>query len=268
MKNVLVLVHDDAGQEARLQAALDLTRALKGHLNCLDVAILPALAADPYCTDGSAILLEEERDREGRNRARIEERLAREDVSWDISAVTGDLAPAIEAAAGLADVVVVNLAVDGFPFPAMRELVGDLLARSRKPIFAVPDEAHGFNAAGAAIIAWDGSAACIAALQASAPLLQLSASVVLLEIDDGSLTTPATEAAAYLSRHDIHPLIRKEPAQGRKAGDVILQELALQPCDYLVMGGFGHRRFVERLFGGVTRTMLSHSPVPIFLAHT
>ena len=27
MKNVLLLVHDDQGQEARLQAALDLTRA-------------------------------------------------------------------------------------------------------------------------------------------------------------------------------------------------------------------------------------------------
>src|SRR4051812_13689734 len=28
MKNVLLLVHDDAGQEARFQAALDVTRAL------------------------------------------------------------------------------------------------------------------------------------------------------------------------------------------------------------------------------------------------
>src|SRR6218665_3561026 len=151
MKNVLVLVHDDAGQEARLQAGLDLTRALKGHLNCLDVAVVPALAADPCCPDGSAILLQEERDREDSNRARIEDRLAREDVSWDICAVTGDLAPAIEAAAALADVIVINLAHDGFPFPAMRDLVGDLLARLRKPIFAVPDDALGFNAAGAAI---------------------------------------------------------------------------------------------------------------------
>ena len=41
MKNVLLLIHDDAGQEARLQAALDVTRALEGHLTCLDVAIVP-----------------------------------------------------------------------------------------------------------------------------------------------------------------------------------------------------------------------------------
>ena len=41
MKNILLLVHDDPGQEARVQAALDLTRALDGHLTCLDVAAMP-----------------------------------------------------------------------------------------------------------------------------------------------------------------------------------------------------------------------------------
>jgi hypothetical protein len=35
MKNVLLLVHDDLGQEARLQAALDIVRAIGGHLHCL-----------------------------------------------------------------------------------------------------------------------------------------------------------------------------------------------------------------------------------------
>lgn len=39
MKTVLLLGHNDAGQEARLQAALDLTRALSGHLICVDIPI-------------------------------------------------------------------------------------------------------------------------------------------------------------------------------------------------------------------------------------
>ena len=29
MKNILLLIHDDPGQEARLQAALDITRAVE-----------------------------------------------------------------------------------------------------------------------------------------------------------------------------------------------------------------------------------------------
>jgi hypothetical protein len=39
MKNVLLLVHDDPGQEARVQAALDVVRAIEGHLICLGVAV-------------------------------------------------------------------------------------------------------------------------------------------------------------------------------------------------------------------------------------
>jgi nucleotide-binding universal stress UspA family protein len=33
------------------------------------------------------------------------------------------------------------------------------------------------------------------------------------------------------------------------------------------MGGYGHSRFGELLFGGVTREMLAHCPVPMFIAH-
>ncbi len=48
MKNILLLVHDDEGQEARLQAALDLVRTLDGHLVCLDVTPFPVMAGDFY----------------------------------------------------------------------------------------------------------------------------------------------------------------------------------------------------------------------------
>jgi len=35
---------------------------------------------------------------------------------------------------------------------------------------------------------------------------------------------------------------------------------------YLLMGGYNHSRLGEYVFGGVTRTMLSASPVPILIA--
>ena len=193
MKNVLLLVHDDVGQEARFQAALDITRALDGHLTCLDVAILPALTGDPYFPEGGAMLLQDERAREDVNCSRIKERLAHEDVAWEISTVTGDLAPCMEAAAGLADLVVVNRKLDQFPYPDMAALVGELIVKSGKPIVAVPDDARGFNAAGRAIVAWDGSPASTAALQAATPLLTVAESVIIVEIHDGSIQTPARE---------------------------------------------------------------------------
>jgi len=69
MKNILLLVHDDAGQEARFQAALDIGRAVEGHLSCLDVTVIPALVGADYVGDaGFGTLLDDEREREG-NRA-------------------------------------------------------------------------------------------------------------------------------------------------------------------------------------------------------
>jgi len=68
MKNILLLVHDDEGQEARLQAALDLTRALDGHLSCIDMTVMPVIVGDYYAGGDTAILLGEEREREGSDR--------------------------------------------------------------------------------------------------------------------------------------------------------------------------------------------------------
>ena len=56
MKNVLLLVHDDAGQESRFQAALDITRAVEGHLTCLNVAIYPMFVSDAYAISVEAAL--------------------------------------------------------------------------------------------------------------------------------------------------------------------------------------------------------------------
>jgi len=47
MKNILLLVHDDKGKEARLRAAIDLARGFDGHLSCIDVSSLPlSIGAD------------------------------------------------------------------------------------------------------------------------------------------------------------------------------------------------------------------------------
>ena len=46
MKNILLLVHEDKGQEARLQTSLDLARALNGHIRCADVTHIPVFPGD------------------------------------------------------------------------------------------------------------------------------------------------------------------------------------------------------------------------------
>ena len=267
MKNILVLVHDDDGQEARLQVALDVTRAVDGHLHCLDVTIFPL---EISATDGgntAAALLADEYGQECTNKARLEERLPHEDVPWDWVDACGSLTTCITDAASLADLIVVNRKLDSWPVPDMLNTAADLILRSRKPILAVPEDARGLNVCGHALVAWDGSQAATAAMRAAIPLLKFANAVTLLEIEDGAIETPAEEAAAYLSREDIHALIRREKAVKHSVADRLCAEARSGVFSYIVMGGYGHSRIREALFGGVTRQILSQSAVPVLLAH-
>jgi nucleotide-binding universal stress UspA family protein len=267
MKNILLLIHDDGGQEARFQAALDIARALGGHVTCLDVTCMRIVPGDGFGADGTLMLLEDERVRETANRTRMEARLAIENIPWDWTDVTGFLEESIENSAALADLIVVNGRLGGYGDPGARAVASSLVVKSGKPILAVPGESKGFATAGAALVAWDGSNGASAALTAAVPLLKLAASVTIVEVDDGSLSTSAEEAAAYLSRNDVHPLIVRTPRGGGAVSDILIAEARSGRFDYLVMGGFGHSRFTEAVLGGATRTMLTESPIPLFVAH-
>lgn len=265
MKSIMVLVHDDAGQEARLQVALDLTRALRGHLTCIDVAIAPVLMDDYMAPGGGMLLMREERAAEARNRHRLEARLAHEDVPWSWVDAAGDLGDAVTRAARLGDLVVISAKLPDFAVHDMDALPATLLRHGDRPIFAVPEHAIGLDVAGKALIAWDGSAEAEAALRAAVPILRLATSAMLLAVDDGSIAIPASEAASYLSRYDIKTAVGTVPIGGDSVGAVLLREIDAQAVDYVVMGGFSRGRLGQALFGSVARRMLAESPVPILL---
>lgn len=264
MKNILLLVHHDAGQDARFKVALDLTRALCGYLECLDVTMLPVIDDGL----GEALLLQSERARECANKAMLEQKLENAtDLDWSWSDVTGPLADCVRRASALADLIVLNRKLDSFPYPDMREITSDVLLKSGKPVIAVPDKAQGLAVSGRALVAWDGSPRASAALQAAVPLLELAGSVVILEIDDGSVLVKAEEAAAYLATYDIGARIVRDFAVAKATSDVLLVGISVQRADYVVMGAYGRSRGSEAIFGGCSRAMLTKSPVPVFMAH-
>lgn len=265
MKNIYVLVHDDAGQEARLQAALDVTRALEGHLCCVDVVQLPVLVGDVYGLGGQAELIEAEREQEAENRAAIEARLIREGVSWDWQQAVGDLAPSLNALCDLADLIVLNRKLDSAAGPDMQGIAAAVMLSSHRPILAVSERSRGFNPSGTALVAWDGSAEAAAALRLSVPLLRLAEKIRILTISDGAIKAPPSDAATYLSRHGIAAEVVELAATDEPVHAILCEQA--RRADYLVMGGYGHSRVTEALFGGVTRHMLAHCPVPLLLAH-
>ena len=276
MKNILVLIHDDDGQESRLQAALDVTRALGGHLTCVDVTVLPKVHPEIRIPVGHDLLIEEEERREAAHCHRVKARLEREDVSWDLVEVAGDIAAALQSRARLADLIVVTSDVGAMDSDQFLKVAGDLIVEARKPVLAVPPKARCFATTGRALIAWDGSREAATALSNAVPLLAFAGGVTILEVDESADKVSAEEAAAYLSRHGIHSRILRKASVGGVAeavlgldgaAETIVQAARNCQSAYIVMGGYGHSRLRECIMGGVTRTLLATSPVPLLIAH-
>lgn len=265
MKNILLLVHDDPGQESRLQAALDLSRALGGHLTCVDVTVPIVVVGDLYGTTEQAALLEIEREREARNKVAIEGRLANEGVPWTWLDQTDTVSDAVLDAAMLADVIVLNRKLDSTRHPDMLDIASRVVMRARKPVVAVPEACKRLEL-GRALVAWDGQAPCATTLRACVPLLALADEVQIFMVGDSSDRTDPAEAAEYLSRHGVHADVRVVAANDAPADARIAEECGRWQADYILMGAYGRGRLMEA-FGGVTKRLLATSKVPLILGH-
>jgi nucleotide-binding universal stress UspA family protein len=75
------------------------------------------------------------------------------------------------------------------------------------------------------------------------------------------------EIALCLARHDIKPEVTVTKSAGISIGDELLNRLADEGCDLLIMGCYGHSRLRETLFGGVTKNLLEHMTAPVLMSH-
>lgn len=265
MKNVLLLVHDDPGQEARFQVALDLTRALSGHLTCLDVTPIALLLNEGTYTAPAIII--DQADQEAENKVRLRRRLTAEDVIWSWKDVRGDFVPTVLDAAATADVVVLNRRLDSSAVPDMRAITSHILTKCSALVVAVDETCRSLDLKMPALVAWDGSKEAMHALQQALPLLSRAASVNIFQVGEiGDDHIPAADAASYLSRHGIKPDIQIAE-DGHDAAEAIRAAISRLGAGYCIMGAFGHGRLREALFGGVSRDMLTTAPVPLMLAH-
>ena len=279
IKTILLHILDDEFHDQRIASALSLARACSAHLSCLHVTPIEAYVA--FDKFGGILVMNDEMravdERDFGLRKRVEERLSREDVSWDYEQVTGNVASTLVARAALADLLITARAPPHHEYvaPAIGFL-GGLLHRSRTPLFIPAFQQEAFNPAGLAIVAWDGSFEAANAVRSALGLLTLAGEVRILEISEQRESSrksfPATEVLEYLSRHGIHAQLKVEqPVAGSPTQDVVSNMLVAEAlgagADYIVMGGYSHTRVAEYVFGGVTRSLLKGCPMPLVIAH-
>lgn len=272
IKNILVALAPGGKSDPGRDFAISMASKLKGHVTGRAYALEPEVAVDIF--DGvPGEILEAHRaavTKEAEAATKKFEEAARRvkvEHSHGVARTTPGTAAAVFAReARVNDLSVVTQSAAGF------EHVGEVFAEaamfySGRPVIVVPKKKHSEFSLDRVLIAWDGGAHAARAVAASMPLLALAKKLEVLVVGNKVRVqeTLARDLVQNLDRHgfDVELTCRDE----EDAAEIIAREAKVSSATLLVMGGYGHSKLGEWIFGGVTRFMLKKSSVPMLMAH-
>lgn len=288
MKTILVLTGGSESDTAVFGTALAVARPLDAHLEFLHIRLSPGDAAAfmPHLefASGAALRsaldhLQAEADKRSAASARHFQRFCAQEAieiadaplhSRGLSAVwheaRGDAVGHMRLRVRHNDLVVLarSSRANGMP----PDLIERLLVGCGRPVLVAPARLRQ-SVTGTALVCWNESAAAARALGAALPLLSKSARVVIVGVEDsaGASVDGIRDLAQQLAWHGINAESRWIAAGARSAAEHLDSAAADYDADLLVMGGYGHSRARETVFGGCTRHFLDHAERPVLMMH-
>jgi nucleotide-binding universal stress UspA family protein len=168
--------------------------------------------------------------------------------------------------AGLSDLFVFD--GDAMPeAPNVRDALETVLLSARRPVMLVPKQPWGHIGAKIAV-AWDGGLAASHAVTSAMPWLKRARAVEILSVGAGAATAAEMDRLRdYLRVQGVGAVEHSLTSGDLGAGAALIDAAQRAGADLLVMGGYGHSRLRELILGGVTRHVLNHVSMPVFMAH-
>lgn len=282
---ILASVTGGARDESVLRHAIAAARPFNAHV--VAIFVRPDLAeAIAFFSDGvSGAVVDEvisaSRDASEEAARRLETTLSRVCLAEEVERVAapakadhvtlslfeaqGNLSDQLTEAARLSDVVVFGPLQDGDKMGLADAFVQTLTDTDRPALLATDEFQSSF--AKRIAIGWDGRTAASQAVSAAIPYLIRAESVDILSVRRGNApATPTDGLREYLALHGVSASEREIDRGSRSTGEVLL-EAATGAADLLVIGGYGHSRIRESLIGGVTRHVIGHASLPVFMVH-
>jgi nucleotide-binding universal stress UspA family protein len=142
---------------------------------------------------------------------------------------------------------------------ALLESGRPLLIPSASPLSAVPETIA---------IAWKPTTQAARAVTGALPFLSIAKQIVILVVAEDQ-RAPEEEAGRLMAglRWRGVPISVRHLRQGERSVADTLLSAAVEHAALLVMGGYGHSRLREWIFGGVTLRVLHDAEVPVLMMH-
>jgi nucleotide-binding universal stress UspA family protein len=261
-----------------IAAAIAASQAAGAHLSVLAVGIAPGMPVADIASAGTlATVWLETRQAEEQALAQrveqIEQQLASANVSGDVTSIClepGRIATEVGIRGRYADVVMLgaDLRADSTLGATVVEAA---LFESGAPILVAPRGTTPSLSPRRIVLAWNSTYESARAARAAVSVLSGIGEIRVAMVDPdassfGSGDEPGADIAAFLARKGISVTVDRLPGLGLAAEGVLARHASDVSADMLVMGAYGHSRLRQRMFGGVTRSMLHEPPLPILMA--
>lgn len=269
-KTVLTIVSPHRGDDD-LKMVSTLCSETDAHLSIVILTPAPAPPIGAYAI-GWFEQLERDEHALKRRTAAVSRLLASSTVSSDLWTVYPEV-PSLDDVVGrrarYADITVLGPELLSDETLKAKALEGTLFS-SGKPVLLIPAGAKASLRPKRVNVAWDSRVEASNAVASSLDMLRMAEEVRLVLVDpvqgEGAQgAEPGADAATYLARHGVKVVVDRLPSQGQPIAEVLGRHAVDKAAEVLVMGAYGHSRLRERLFGGVTRSMIETPPLPVLM---
>lgn len=270
--SIIEAVHSGAD----LKAAIELCEEAGAHLSVLIVEFAPPTPIGEYGLAATDIWAKERQTDIESLKKKVdaaEEVVAKYGISADIEsayAEQGWLSTEIGRRALYTDMTLIGAQSAGADM--MRTAIMDgTLFEARNPALLVPPGMKASLMPQRVMIAWDSRVEAARSVHEALDLLKQATQVHVTLVDPSVADNqngaePGADIAAYLARYGVHVVVDQLASGGRPISDVLTRHATDISADMIVMGAYGHSRLRERIFGGVTKSMIEKPPLPLFMA--
>lgn len=273
IKTVMCVFSVD-GWEQDIKSAIEFCETQGAHLTAIVICMcsVPPVAVYPVTT----VWLDDQQkqiDRLAEEANAIQSILERTELSFDIQEIYTEFAWADEDIAQhalYADLVLVGAQAASVE-DLERRIIDGALFQSPTPILINPRMQVVDSFPKSILLAWDSSNEAARVTRQSMEFLKGCEAVHVTLVDPvarsyGNGEEPGSDIAIFLSRHGVKVKVDRLASGGRRVDETLRRHAMDVGADMIVMGAYGHPRLQQRLFGGVTRSMLKDSKVPLFIS--